>query len=49
MNLFEYEKIGPEILQKCEIECKMVLILIQKYLKNKECRGFVYKKHTSAA
>ena len=24
-------------------------LLMQKYLKGKECRGFVYKKHTSAA
>ena len=51
MNLFEYEKIGPENLRKCEIEWKMTLLLMQKYLKCKECRcrGFVYKKHTSAA
>ena len=51
MNLFEYEKIGPENLRKCEIEWKMTSLLMQKYLKSKECRcrGFVYKKHTSAA
>ena len=49
MNLFEYEKIGPEILRKCEIERKMASLLMQKCSKNKECRGFVYKKYTSAA
>ena len=35
------------------IEWKMALLFIpidiQKYSKSKECRGFVYKKHTSAA
>ena len=49
MNLFEYEKIGHEILQKCNIERKMVSLLMQKYSKSKECRGFAYKKHTAAA
>ena len=54
MNLFEYQKIGPEILTKCEIERKMAPVVIDaKYSKSKECRqvprGFVYKKHTSAA
>ena len=27
----------------------MELLLIQRYSKSKECRGFVYKNHTSAA
>ena len=49
VNLFEYEKIGPEILWKCEIEWKMASLLMQKCLKSKEYRGFVYKKYTSAA
>ena len=49
VNLSDYEKIGPEILRKCEKEWKMALLLMQKYSKSKECRGFVYKKHTSAA
>ena len=48
MNLFEYEKIGPEILQSYKVERKMVLLL-QKF-KSKECRVFVYlKKQTSMA
>ena len=49
MNLFEYEKIGPEILRKCKIERKMPSLLMRKYSKSKEHRGFVYKKYTSAA
>ena len=49
MNLFEYKKIGPEILWKCEIEQQMLSLLMQKYSKSKEYRGFVYKKHRSAA
>ena len=33
MNLSEHEKIGPQILQGCEIERKMAS-------KSKECEGF---------
>ena len=40
MDLFEYEKIGPEILQSSKIEGKMALLLMQK--------GVVYIKLTSA-
>ena len=33
VNLFEYEKIGPIILQSCEIERKMASLLMQKFEK----------------
>ena len=33
VNPFEYKKIGPELLQSCEIEWKMVLLLVQKFEK----------------
>ena len=33
VNLFEYQKIGPEILQSSKIERKMALLLMQKFKK----------------
>ena len=50
MNLIEYEKIGPEILQSCKTEQKMASLLMQN-LKSRECsfRFCIYKKHTSLA
>ena len=48
MNLFQYENIGPEILQSFKFERKMASLLVQKF-KSKECGGFVYKKHKSTA
>ena len=33
MYLFEYKKIGAEILQNCKIETKMALLLMQKFEK----------------
>ena len=42
MNLFEYKNIGPEILQNCEMEWKMVVAVNAK-IRNKEFRqGFLY-------
>ena len=35
VNLFEYEKIGLEILQSCEIERKMTSLLMQKFEKQR--------------
>ena len=49
MNLFDNETIGPEILQSCKIERKMASLMNTKIKKSKECRDFVYKKHTSEA
>ena len=44
MNLFEYENIGPEILQGCgKIERKMASLLMQKF--EKKGRGFAYTKN----
>ena len=37
MNLFEYKNIGPEILQNCEMERKMVVAVNAK-IRNKEFR-----------
>ena len=31
MYLFEFKKIGVEILQNCKIETKMALLLMQKF------------------
>ena len=52
MNFFEYEKTGPETLQKCEIERKMAALSFTIYAKifEKERMQVLYaKKHTSAA
>ena len=35
VNLFEYEKIGPEILQSCKTERKIALLLMQEFEKQR--------------
>ena len=48
VNLFEYKKIGTEILQRYEIERKIASLLLMQKLESKECRGFVQKTYVSS-
>ena len=47
VNLFEYKKIGTEILQRYEIERKIASLLLMQKLESKECRSFVQKTYVS--